>query len=77
MKTSTIWKNWTVHNIIGHPLMEILHLMGFKELGERVHDATTPPEPQKDRDTSKWYDCAHCDAGYLEQECTCEVKNEP
>lgn len=20
---------------------------------------------------SKWYDCAHCDAGYLEQACTC------
>ena len=24
------------------------------------------------KDTSKWYDCAHCDAGYPDQECTCE-----
>lgn len=22
-------------------------------------------------DTSKWYDCALCDAGYPDQECTC------
>lgn len=24
------------------------------------------------RSKSKWYDCAHCDAGYLEQACTCK-----
>lgn len=22
-------------------------------------------------DSTKWYDCAHCDAGYVDQECTC------
>ena len=32
-------------------------------------------EPEK---TSDWYDCAHCEAGYPDQECTCEgfVKGE-
>lgn len=32
-------------------------------------------EPKK---TSDWYDCAHCEAGYPDQECTCEgfVKGE-
>ena len=24
------------------------------------------------KDTSRWYNCAHCDAGYPDQECTCE-----
>lgn len=24
------------------------------------------------KDTSKWYNCAHCDAGYPDQECTCK-----
>jgi len=24
------------------------------------------------KDISKWYNCAHCDAGYPDQECTCE-----
>lgn len=23
-------------------------------------------------ETSDWYDCAHCEAGYPDQECTCE-----
>ncbi len=23
-------------------------------------------------DNSKWYNCAHCDAGYPDQECTCD-----
>ena len=28
------------------------------------------------RDASKWYDCAHCDAGYPDQECTCKENEE-
>lgn len=33
---------WTVHNIIGHPLMQVLAWFGFRKLGLRVHDATVP-----------------------------------
>jgi hypothetical protein len=33
---------YTIHNIIAHPLMEILHLIGFTELGNKIHDATLP-----------------------------------
>jgi len=33
----------------------------------------------KNKDTTKWYDCARCDAGYdsgpLEQECTCTCEH--
>lgn len=43
MKYTFLYKNWTVHNIIAHPLSEILHLLGFEHLGNRVHDATIPP----------------------------------
>jgi hypothetical protein len=24
------------------------------------------------KDNSRWYDCAHCDAGYPDQECSCQ-----
>jgi hypothetical protein len=33
---------WTIHNLISHPLSEILHLVGFTDLGNAVHDATIP-----------------------------------
>ena len=31
---------------------------------------------KQNEDTSKWYNCAHCDAGYPDQECTCEESEE-
>jgi len=40
-----LYKNWTVHNLIAHPLMEILHIISFGKLeafGNMVHDATIP-----------------------------------
>ena len=33
---------WVVHNLIGHPLMQIFSWLGFKELAIYVHDATVP-----------------------------------
>lgn len=33
---------WAFHNIIGHPLMQILVWIGFKKAAIRVHDITTP-----------------------------------
>ena len=36
--------NYTIHNLIAHPIMEILHLFGLSELGDKVHDATLPYE---------------------------------
>lgn len=34
--------NFTIHNVIAHPLMEILHLVGLTEWGNKIHDATYP-----------------------------------
>jgi hypothetical protein len=33
---------YTIHNIIGHPLMEIFYLLGLSALAERIHDITLP-----------------------------------
>ena len=33
---------WTLHNLIAHPLSEVLYQVGLEEFGNRVHDATIP-----------------------------------
>ena len=33
---------WTAHNLLAHPLSEILFQIGMEDLGNRVHDCTIP-----------------------------------
>tara|TARA_Y100000310_G_C20366238_1_gene661323 strand:- start:278 stop:502 length:225 start_codon:yes stop_codon:yes gene_type:complete len=33
---------WTIHNVIGHPVSEVAHQLGMPVLSEFVHDATMP-----------------------------------
>lgn len=33
---------WIIHNVIGHPLMQLLALLGFKRRAIWLHDVTTP-----------------------------------
>lgn len=33
---------YTFHNIVGHPLSEVLHVLGFWGLSQEVHDQTLP-----------------------------------
>jgi hypothetical protein len=33
---------WVVHNLVGHPVMQILALFGMRKLGLFVHDVTVP-----------------------------------
>ena len=33
---------WTTHNLVAHPLSEVLYQLGFKELSNEVHDRTIP-----------------------------------
>ncbi|MAH45887.1 hypothetical protein CMI37_08650 [Candidatus Pacearchaeota archaeon] len=35
---------YTIHNLIAHPLMEILHLVGLSTLGNHVHNLTLPSD---------------------------------
>jgi len=37
-----LYKNWWVHNIVAHPLMQILFSLGFISLSDALHDATLP-----------------------------------
>ena len=39
-----IIRNWTVHNMIAHPLMHILNLLGMTSAAILVHDGTLPFE---------------------------------
>jgi hypothetical protein len=38
------WKRhvWAFHNLVGHPLMQLLAFLGFHQLALRVHDKTVP-----------------------------------
>ena len=49
---------FTLHNLIGHPLMEVLHLLGFEKLSNRVHDSTLPPEGEAVEKPT--YRCGYC-----------------
>jgi hypothetical protein len=40
---------WLVHNLVGHPLMQILALLGKPQLGMFVHDATVPQPRRRAR----------------------------
>lgn len=33
---------WTLHNVLGHPLSELLHLVGARRASNWVHDQTIP-----------------------------------
>ena len=43
---------YTLHNCIGHPLMEIFHLMGLQRLAAWVHDVTLPNNWEEEYDTA-------------------------
>lgn len=34
---------WAPHNLLAHPLSELLHLVGLSRLSNWVHDVTIPP----------------------------------
>ena len=42
MKLHKLYKNWTVHNMVAHPLMHILNTVKCNKLAEKVHNGTLP-----------------------------------
>lgn len=36
------WR-YTLHNLVGHPAMELLHLVGLRRAAWWAHEATLPP----------------------------------
>ncbi len=43
-------RTWTFHNIVAHPLMQVLRLVGCNKAGRWVHDATIPKDIDEARD---------------------------
>ncbi len=42
-KKGRYWKNqWAIHNLIGHPLMQLFTWLGFRSLAVWIHDVTVP-----------------------------------
>lgn len=37
---------WTFHNLVGHPVSEILHILGFLYWSNRFHEWTLPVEKE-------------------------------
>jgi hypothetical protein len=37
---------WAVHNLIAHPLGELLYWVGLGKLANRLHDVTIPDVPE-------------------------------
>jgi hypothetical protein len=33
---------WSMHNLVAHPLSELLYLAGFEEISNWIHDITIP-----------------------------------
>lgn len=33
---------WTLHNVVAHPLSELLYQVGLREWSDRLHDLTVP-----------------------------------
>ena len=40
---------WTIHNLIAHPLSEIVHLFGNTDIANKIHDCTIPDSSDLDR----------------------------
>ena len=36
---------WTLHNLVAHPLSEILYQIGLRDLSNQIHDKTIPEHP--------------------------------
>ena len=33
---------WTIHNLVAHPLSELVYQIGFEQASNQIHDATVP-----------------------------------
>lgn len=40
-----LYKNWPVHNLIGHPLMQLFNWLRLNRIALVVHDQTLPVNP--------------------------------
>tara|TARA_Y100001970_G_C14248759_1_gene870230 strand:- start:3238 stop:3447 length:210 start_codon:yes stop_codon:yes gene_type:complete len=52
LKYEKIIRNMAFHNIVAHPLMQILSWVGKNELANRIHDNTLPKKGVEEKGTA-------------------------
>jgi len=52
LKYEKFIKNYAFHNIIAHPLMQILQWAGRQDLADSVHDKTLPKNDVEEKSTA-------------------------
>ena len=52
LKYEKFIKNYAFHNIIAHPLMQILQWVGRQDLADSVHDKTLPKSDVEEKSTA-------------------------
>ena len=52
LKYKKIIRNMAFHNIVAHPLMQILSWVGKNELANRIHDNTLPKKGVEEKGTA-------------------------
>ena len=52
LKYEKFFKNMAFHNIVAHPLMQVLNWIGKNELADKVHDNTLPKKGVKEKGTA-------------------------
>lgn len=52
LKYEKIIKNMAFHNIVAHPLMQILNWVGKNELANKIHDETLPKGGVDEKNTA-------------------------
>lgn len=52
LKYEKIIKNMAFHNIVAHPLMQILNWVGKNELANKIHDETLPKSGVDEKNTA-------------------------
>jgi hypothetical protein len=51
-RLKSLYKNWTVHNLISHPLSELVYILSFgklEKLCNKIHDFSIPENPENGR----------------------------
>ena len=59
-------------DFVGFSSINLLDRLDGRTKGGYVENYEDLHLKMKAIDGGKWYNCAHCDAGYPDQECTCE-----
>ena len=36
-------RSWGMHNLVGHPMMQIFTWLGMPRMADAIHDRTLPP----------------------------------